>query len=82
VIWRFGAGLFLIVNVQILDDGAVHVIGASIRPRRSAPPAPSFNFFTAGIAQSEERRSRKAEAGCSIHPASTMRPQKHCGAAL
>ena len=28
MIWRFGAGLFYIVNVQILDDGAVHVIGA------------------------------------------------------
>jgi hypothetical protein len=28
VIWRFGAGLFFIVNVQILDDGAVLVIGA------------------------------------------------------
>jgi hypothetical protein len=28
VIWRLGAGLFLIVNVQMLDDGAVHVIGA------------------------------------------------------
>jgi hypothetical protein len=28
VIWRFGARLFLIVNVQILDDGAVQVIGA------------------------------------------------------
>jgi hypothetical protein len=28
VIWRLGAGLFLIVNVQKLDDGAVHVIGA------------------------------------------------------
>jgi hypothetical protein len=28
VIWRLGAGLFFIVNVQILDDGAVHVIGA------------------------------------------------------
>ena len=28
MIWRFGAGLFFIVNVQKLDDGAVHVIGA------------------------------------------------------
>jgi hypothetical protein len=28
VIWRFGAGLFFIVSVQILDDGAVLVIGA------------------------------------------------------
>ena len=33
MIWRLGAGLFLIVNVQILDDGAVHVIGA---PNRAA----------------------------------------------
>jgi hypothetical protein len=40
VIWRFGAGLFLIVNVQILDDGAVLAIGATPRPRRS-PPVPS-----------------------------------------
>jgi hypothetical protein len=44
VIWRFGAGLFLIVNVQISDDGAVHVIGALIRPRRSVPSASSFIF--------------------------------------
>jgi hypothetical protein len=29
LIWRFGAGLFLIVNVQILDDGAVLAIGAT-----------------------------------------------------
>ena len=28
MIWRLGAGLFLIVNVQILDDGAVQVGGA------------------------------------------------------
>jgi hypothetical protein len=28
VIWRLGAGLFFIVNVQILDDGAVQLIGA------------------------------------------------------
>jgi hypothetical protein len=28
VIWRLGAGLFLIVNVQMLDDGAVQLIGA------------------------------------------------------
>ena len=27
MIWRLGAGLFFIVNVQILDDGAVQVVG-------------------------------------------------------
>jgi hypothetical protein len=36
VIWRLGAGLFFIVNVQMLDDGAVQVGGAPTRPRRSA----------------------------------------------
>jgi hypothetical protein len=41
VIWRLGAGLFFIVNVQMLDDGAVQVVGAPTRPRRSALPAPS-----------------------------------------
>jgi hypothetical protein len=74
VIWRLGAGLFFIVNVQMLDDGAVQVVGAPTRPRRSALPAPSSINPFAGIAQSVERRSRKAEAGCSIRPASTIRP--------
>ncbi len=32
----------------------------------------SFLQLFAGIAQSVERASRKGEAGCSIHPASTI----------
>ena len=41
MIWRLGAGLFFIVNVHMLEDGAVQVVGAPTRPRRSALPAPS-----------------------------------------
>ena len=74
MIWRFGAGLFLIVNVQILDDGAVLAIGATPKAAAIAAGAVVRLIIFAGIAQSAEHRSRNAEAGCSNHPASTNTP--------
>jgi hypothetical protein len=80
VIWRLGAGLFFIVNVQILDDGAVHVIGApSEVAALSAAGAIVYLsiFFSAVIAQTAERRPRNAEAGSSTLPGSTTPSQHH-----
>jgi hypothetical protein len=69
VIWRLGAGLFLIVNVQISDDGAVRSIGAS---NQGAAGAIVHLSISAVIAQTAERRPRNAEAGSSPLPDSTM----------